>query len=100
MLRGETANAGRLVQLFEESQMFTQAAQRGPTTKIQPGPGEIFDLGAQLKPQAPPPPVTTAVTVAPPAAAAPASPAGAAPAQPAPVPAPAPAPSAPEGAKP
>jgi len=100
MLRGETANAGRLVQLFEESQMFTQAAQRGPTTKIQPGPGEIFDLGAQLKPQAPPPPVTTAVTVAPPAAAAPASPAGAAPAQPAPVPSPAPAPSAPEGAKP
>ena len=97
MLRGETANAGRLVQLFEESQMFTQAAQRGPTTKIQPGPGEIFDLGAQLKPQAPPPSVTTAVTVAPPAAAAPASPAGAAPAQPASVPAPAPAA---EGAKP
>jgi general secretion pathway protein L len=68
MLRGETANAGRLVQLFEESQMFTQAAQRGPTTKIQPGPGEIFDLGAQLKPQAPPPSITTAVSVAAPAA--------------------------------
>ena len=30
MLRGETSNAGRLVQLFEESQMFAQAAQRGP----------------------------------------------------------------------
>jgi general secretion pathway protein L len=52
MLRGETANAGRLVQLFEESQFFAQAAQRGPTTKIQPGPGEIFDLGAQVKPRA------------------------------------------------
>ena len=26
-----------------------------PTTKIQPGPGEIFDLGAQLKPAASPP---------------------------------------------
>ena len=51
MLRGETANAGRLVQLFEESQIFALAAQRGPTTKIQPGPGEIFDLGAQLKQQ-------------------------------------------------
>ena len=27
---------------------------RSPTTKIQPGPGEIFDLGAQLKPLPPP----------------------------------------------
>ncbi|MGI8896595.1 MAG: hypothetical protein ACR2HE_13255 [Casimicrobiaceae bacterium] len=50
LLRGETANAGRLVGVFEESQLFTQAAPRSPTTKIQPGPGEIFDLGAQLKP--------------------------------------------------
>ena len=49
LVRGETANAGRLVQLFEESQLFAQAAPRSPTTKIQPGPGEIFDLGAQLK---------------------------------------------------
>jgi general secretion pathway protein L len=49
LLRGESANAGRLVQLFEESQYFAQAAPRSPTTKIQPGPGEIFDLGAQLK---------------------------------------------------
>jgi general secretion pathway protein L len=71
MLRGETSNAGRLVQLFEESQMFAQAAQRGPTTKIQPGPGEIFDLGAQLKQQPSPPSVTTSVTV--PATAAPAA---------------------------
>ena len=54
LVRGETANAGRLVQLLEESQLFAQAAQRGPTTKIQPGPGEIFDLGAQLKPRTPP----------------------------------------------
>jgi general secretion pathway protein L len=94
MLRGETANAGRLVQLFEETQMFTQAAQRGPTTKIQPGPGEIFDLGAQLKQQPPPATVATSVSVPPPAApgaAAPASPAPAAPAVAAP---------APEGAKP
>ena len=31
--------------------LFTQAAPRSPTTKIQPGPGEIFDVAAQLKPQ-------------------------------------------------
>ena len=54
LVRGESANAGRLVQLFEESQLFAQAAPRSPTTKIQPGPGEIFDLGAQLKSLPPP----------------------------------------------
>jgi general secretion pathway protein L len=89
MLRGETANAGRLVQLFEDSQMFVQAAQRGPTTKIQPGPGEIFDLGMQLKQMPPPPPVAT--TVALPAAAVPAAPAATATATPAAAPAAAPA---------
>ncbi|MFO1322726.1 MAG: PilN domain-containing protein [Burkholderiales bacterium] len=66
-VRGETANAGKLVQLFEESQFFAQAGQRGPTTKIQPGPGEIFDLGAQVKPRALPAPL--ALVVADPAAA-------------------------------
>jgi general secretion pathway protein L len=50
LVRGETANAGRLVQVFEESPLFAQTAPRSPTTKIQPGPGEIFDLGAQVKP--------------------------------------------------
>ncbi len=54
LVRGETLNAGRLVQFFEDSQHFAQAAPRAPTTKIQPGPGEIFDLGAQLKPRAVP----------------------------------------------
>jgi general secretion pathway protein L len=49
VLRGESANAGRLVSLLEDSKVFEQAAPRSPTTKIQPGPGEIFDLGAQLK---------------------------------------------------
>ena len=84
-LRGESANAGRLVSLLEESRLFAQAAPRSPTTKIQPGPGEIFDVGAQLKPlpkpdalpldMTPPAPVARA---APPAAAAsrPAVPAG------------------------
>jgi general secretion pathway protein L len=97
MLRGETANAGRLVQLFEESQMFAQAAQRGPTTKIQPGPGEIFDLGAQLRQQPPPPTVATSVAAPATAAAPAAAPAASPPAAPAPTP---PAAPAMEGAKP
>ncbi len=48
VLRGESANAGRLVALLQDSKLFTQAAPRSPTTKIQPGPGEIFDVGAQV----------------------------------------------------
>ena len=60
LVRGESANAGRLISLFEESNLFGEAAPRSPTTKIQPGPGEIFDLGAQLKPLPPPPPVQIA----------------------------------------
>jgi general secretion pathway protein L len=65
LVRGETANAGHLVPLFEESQLFAQAAPRSQTTKIQPGPGEIFDLGAQLKSRSLPTPLTLAVTNAP-----------------------------------
>ena len=42
VLRGESANAGRLVSLLEESKIFEQAAPRSPTTKIQPGPGRDF----------------------------------------------------------
>jgi general secretion pathway protein L len=85
LLRGESANAGRLVTLLEESKAFVEAAPRSPTTKIQPGPGEIFDLGAQVAPVAAPPPVQIASTSAaaspPPAAAAPPA-TGAAPKQP------------------
>ena len=113
LVRGETANAGRLVQLVEESPLFAQTAPRSPTTKIQPGPGEIFDLGAQLKPLAAPSqvallasekpteaavaPAPTATMPAAPVAAPPAAPTGTAPdAQPAAAPAttPAAAPSA------
>ena len=86
LLRGESVNAGHLVQLFEESQLFAQAAPRSPTTKIQPGPGEIFDLGAQLKPRPLPAPLALVVTNAPAEAAspdAPATPAAAVPASPA-----------------
>ena len=55
LVRGESANAGRLVSLLEDSKLYEQAAPRSSTTKIQPGPGEIFDLGAQLKPLPAPP---------------------------------------------
>lgn len=77
MLRGESANAAKLVQLFEESQLFTDAAQRGPTTKIQPGPGEIFDLGAQLRRRPAPAAATTVVGPAAATGGSPAVPAGA-----------------------
>jgi hypothetical protein len=87
-LRGESANAGRLVALLEDSKLFTQAAPRSPTTKIQPGPGEIFDVSAHLAPQPPPtampldltapivrnPPATAAPLRNPPASSAPAAP--------------------------
>jgi len=86
-LRGESANAGRLVSLLEESRLFTQTAPRSPTTKIQPGPGEIFDVGAQLKPLPAPEKAPLDVTARPaapppqrPAAAAPQATAPAAPA--------------------
>jgi general secretion pathway protein L len=69
-LRGESANAGRLVSLLEDSRLFTQTAPRSPTTKIQPGPGEIFDVGAQLKPLPAPPAAPLDVTAPPPPVAA------------------------------
>ncbi|MCC6194309.1 MAG: pilus assembly protein PilM [Burkholderiales bacterium] len=80
LLRGETANAGKLVQLFEESPMFAQPAQRGPTTKIQPGPGEIFDLGMQLRQRPPPAAVAIAVPDKPPPGEPPSQPSAGAPA--------------------
>jgi len=64
-LRGESANAGRLVSLLEDSKLFTQAAPRSPTTKIQPGPGEIFDVSAHLKPL--PTPTLLPIEMTPPA---------------------------------
>jgi general secretion pathway protein L len=53
-LRGESANGGKLISLLEDSKLVEQAALRSPTTKLQPGPGEVFDLGALLKVTAPP----------------------------------------------
>lgn len=82
VLRGESANAGRLVALLQDSKLFTQAAPRSPTTKIQPGPGEIFDVGAQvvaaLTPQPRPLDVTARAAAPIPAATKPAPVAGAA----------------------
>ena len=57
VLRGESANAGKLIGLLEDSKLVEQAALRSSTTKIQPGPGEIFDLGSQVKKLPPPAPV-------------------------------------------
>ena len=102
LLRGESANAGRLVSVLEETKAFAEAAPRSPTTKIQPGPGEIFDLGAVVAPVPPPPPLQLVSTSEPtPAAAPPAAPPAAAKPAPAasqpatpPVAAPAPAPAA------
>jgi len=73
LLRGESANAGRLVTLLEDSHLFEQVAPRSPTTKIQPGPGEIFDVGAQLKPLPMPASVPIAVATNSAAAAPPAN---------------------------
>jgi general secretion pathway protein L len=67
VLRGESANAGRLVALLQDSKLFTQAAPRSPTTKIQPGPGEIFDVGAQVVPAHAPAPRPLDMTAPPPA---------------------------------
>jgi general secretion pathway protein L len=113
LLRGESGNAGRLVSALEDSKMFGEAAPRSPTTKIQPGPGEVFDLGAQVKPL-PPPEMIQLVSAAPAASARPtdgaalparegagaaaAAPAPGAPATATPPATPAPAPSMPAGA--
>jgi hypothetical protein len=54
-MRGESANAGKLISLLENATLVGQATPRSPTTKLQPGPGESFDIGAQLKTIAMPP---------------------------------------------
>ena len=62
MLKGESANAGRLVSLLEDSHEFIDAAPRSPTMKIQPGPGEIFDFAARVRPLPAPAPVEVATS--------------------------------------
>lgn len=67
VVRGESGNAGALIPILESSGLVAQVAPRSPVTKIQPGPGEIFDLGAQLKPAAKPAMVTVLALADPPA---------------------------------
>ena len=64
-LRGESANAGALISTLEESKLVEQAALQSPTTKLQPGPGEVFVLGARLRNGTAPEPVPVAVTAEP-----------------------------------
>ncbi len=65
LLRGESANAGKLISLLEDSKLVEQAALRSPTTKLQPGPGEVFDLGSQLRALTPSPAAQTAASAPP-----------------------------------
>jgi general secretion pathway protein L len=65
-LRGESANGGKLISLLEDSRLVDQVVLRSPTTKLQPGPGEVFDLGGVLRGLTPPQPSdATAAPVAP-----------------------------------
>jgi general secretion pathway protein L len=68
-LRGESANAGKLIALLEDSKLMELVTPRSPTTKIQGSSGEIFDLGARVR--ALPPPQPIAMTASMPVAAAP-----------------------------
>ena len=79
-LRGESDNAGKLIALLEDSKLVEQAAPRSPTTKIQGGTGEIFDLSARLRALAPPATQPLAIASAPPASPAAAQPPSAPPA--------------------
>jgi hypothetical protein len=87
-LRGESANAGALISTLEDSKLVEQAALQSPTTKLQPGPGEVFVLGSRLRTGTPPEPVpvmaATAESAAPAGSPAAASSAAAVPAPPAP----------------
>ena len=68
VLRGESGNAGGLIPILENSGLVAHVAPRSPVTKIQPGPGEIFDLGGEIKAAAKPSMVALA-DLPPPAAA-------------------------------
>ncbi|MEP7061724.1 MAG: PilN domain-containing protein [Betaproteobacteria bacterium] len=86
-MRGESANAGKLISLLENATLVGQAAPRSPTTKLQPGPGESFDIGTQLKSIPPPQKTALTETIKPPPPPVVAAPAPVPPAQPAPAPA-------------
>jgi general secretion pathway protein L len=64
-VRGESANAGKLIALLEDTKLVEQAAPRSPTTKIQGASGEIFDIGGRLHALAAPSPEAVAIGSAP-----------------------------------
>ncbi len=66
-LRGESANAGKLIALLEDSKLVELVTPRSPTTKIQGSSGEIFDLGARLRALPAPQPIALTTVVVPPA---------------------------------
>ena len=76
-LRGESANAGALISTLEDSKLVEQAALQSPTTKLQPGPGEVFVLGSRLRAGTPPEPVPVPVIAETSATAEPPAPSGA-----------------------
>lgn len=48
-VRGETGISGKLIAVFEESRLFAQTAYKSPVTKGQPGAGDLFHVGAEVK---------------------------------------------------
>lgn len=48
-VRGETGISGKLISVFEESGLFTQATYKSPVTKGQPGAGDMFHVAAEIK---------------------------------------------------
>jgi general secretion pathway protein L len=82
-LRGESANAGALISTLEDSKLVEQAALQSPTTKLQPGPGEVFVLGSRLRSGTPPEPVPVPIIAGEAATPEPAAAAGAPSAEPA-----------------
>lgn len=48
-VRGETGISGKLISVFEESKLFTQATYKSPVTKGQPGAGDMFHVAAEVK---------------------------------------------------
>ena len=48
-VRGETGISGKLISVFEESRLFTQATYKSPVTKGQQGAGDMFHVAAEVK---------------------------------------------------
>ncbi|CAG1011571.1 hypothetical protein BURK2_04303 [Burkholderiales bacterium] len=75
-LRGETGISGKLIAVFEESRLFTQATFKSPVTKGQPGAGDVFHVGAEVKQRVIPAPEGTLPSASVSGSVTPGSPAG------------------------